>query len=173
MTIIHPLAARLADAQARLSAAAIAHQDATRKVEDIWTKQSVLEAHRRAISTRRIAGTATDQDAAEFEALTSDAALLAEMLKTALDDQTHADPSNLRIAVSQAEFNWNHHQDGERLAALAGKAQEVDALLVRLIGEIRQAGAAVKKYQLAECWAPSRALYECIGRDFAPSHIAR
>lgn len=170
---IHPLSVRLAHVQAQLSAAAIAHQDATRKVEDIWTKQSVLEAHRRAISARRIAGTATNQDAAEFEALTSDAALLAEMLETALDDQKRADPSNLRAVVSQAEHDWNHHQNSERLAALAGKAQEVDALLVRLIAEIRQAGASIGKHQLAECWTPSLSLYECIGRDFARSHITR
>lgn len=170
---IHPLAARLADAQVRLSAAAVAHQDATRRLEDIWTKQSMLKAHLRAISARRIAGTATEQDAAEFEALTSDAALLAEMLKTVLDEQKRADPSNLRIAVSQAEHNWNHHQNGERLASLADKANEVDALLVRLIADIRQAGTAVGKRQLAECWTPSRALYDCIGRDFAPQHVTR
>lgn len=170
---IHPLAARLGELQVQLAATESALEAAANKVLDIQRKQADIKAQQREISARRIAGTSTDQDAAELEALTTDAALLTEMLTSAVGDQKRADPHDLRAAVSQAEHDWNHHLHGERLAALAGKAKEVDALLLRLIADIRQAGAAVGKHQLAECWTPSRALYECVGREFAPQHITR
>jgi hypothetical protein len=157
------LAERFATAEADLTAAKASHTDATERADAIRSRIAEKEQRRNELATRRINGSASPTDDAELILLASDI----PMLQEALTEAEQAIPS---ITLQQAIVDRCRHElenttAVERMAILKAKASEADALLVKLLGEIQQAGDV----NLSQLWMPSRALHVLITREFPPA----
>jgi chromosome segregation ATPase len=164
----HPLAQFLAAVEAELQAAMAARQTAQNNAANIEAKLHQAEASIEALSRKRLAGQATEDDTAELAALTADRDTLVAMLYEARAEVEDLDTTEIQRRHDQAAHDWHQHTATEHLAALVAKAQEIDALLLRVIADIRAAGQPLGKAHLQEMWKPSRALRDCITREFAP-----
>lgn len=169
MTTPHPLATRLAQAEADLSTAEAAHKTATDNLADVGEKIAEVDASINTLSTRRLTGHGTEESTAELVALQADRVTLHAMRDEALAEVKALDPTDARAIADQARFDWDQHCATEHLAALVAKAKEIDALLCRCITEIREAGKPLRRVHLSESWRPSRELHLTIGREFPPA----
>src|SRR5574337_311260 len=176
MSITDQLAHRLVEAQTALNAKTAERDAAYAKADDIRRRITELEALQRDITAKRVAGTVSPEDSVEFAALAADIELLREHRAEAEAACNRFGLSSEQAQYDSARFQFENHQRKAALAALVAKAQEIDALLVRCIEAIREAGEAMHKpatglvmpVGLANLWAPSRALHLTILRDFAP-----
>lgn len=168
MTKSHPLAVALAEVETELQAAMAARQTAQDNAAAIEAKLHQVEASIEALGRKRLAGQATEADAAELAALNADRDTLAAMLDEARAEVEDLDTTEVQRRHDQAVHNWHLHVDTERLAALVAKAQEIDVLLLRAIADIRAAGQPLGKVHLQEMWKPSRSLRDIVTREFAP-----
>lgn len=164
----HPLALALAQAEQAHTDAQNIYQGARDREKTLAQKQAATQNAMRALSAKRLDGTATAEDAAELAAMDSDMALLSEMLAEARSECRALEPVEELARLETARFNWKRHTDMERLSALSARAKELDALMVSLIYELREAGKAVGRAHLSECWRPSAELEHTIRYEYAP-----
>src|SRR5574337_1737322 len=153
------LAERLAEAEAALNAKTAERDAAHSKVADIRQRIAELEEQQRSITAKRVSGSADPEDASEFAALAADIELLREHLAEADVACNRISLSREQAQYESAKFQFEDHQRRATLAALVTKAQEIDAMLVRCISEIRQAGEAMNQPILAHLWKPSTNLH--------------
>lgn len=164
-TDLKTLAEQHATALATLEVAQAAHAEATGRVAAIKTRISELAGRQSDLTARRIAGNGSKNDADELILLAGDLEALNKALADAQQEAASLTPDFAENSAQRTGFALEQATAAARLDLLRQKATECDALLARLLNEIRDAGNGLN---LSQLWQPSRALHMTINREYPP-----
>ena len=154
------------EAQAELAAA----RDLVRQNAD---RLNDAAARMSAITERRVSGTATAAEAAEYAALSGDTELLSKMLETAKQAEAQAVQGVQGAFASWTEAKQAHERElaGDRYKAVQEKCKEIDAVLCKALGELGRAGRAVGISTLGQCFQKSDTLHRALDLNQTPPAV--
>lgn len=161
-------AENLAEARRNFAAADAVHQAHLAKVRSIQDRIQVAKAKQSAITNRRVAGTDSPDDAAEFAALGADLELLKEMLTEAQAAASAKAPDHERNLLSQAETLHQREQDAVNYEALLQSCQKLDQALCDCIAQTAAFGRKIGHVSLSQSWRPSDTLHRAISYGVPP-----
>lgn len=149
-------AQHLAHAERRLTEKQAAYAEAQDRLNAIRARLDAINGERDKLVLAQREGAATPRDGLKFAALNKDASDLQAALAEAQAEADALRPTEAdQKAVNNAQAMLAKHEAAVKLSALQGKAAELDALLVRIIGDIREAGRLTGEIQLYRLWTPS------------------
>ena len=163
--------ANLAEARRNFAEADAVYQGLKAKARSIADRIQVAKAKQAAITNKRVAGTATEADTAEFGALSADLELLATMLTAAETAAEAKNPEFERNLLSQAETLHQREQDKTKFDALSAVCLKLDAALCEAIGEAHAFGKRLGHVPLSQSWRPSEALHRAVNYGVPPGGI--
>lgn len=161
-------AENLAEARRNFAQADSAYQALKAKARSIEDRIAVARAKQAEITNKRVNGTATDADTAEFGALAADLELLGEMLAEAQNAAATKSPDNERSLLSQAETMHQRAADQQKFEALQQASQKLDAALCDAIRQTHEFGKRIGHASLSQSWRPSDALHRAISYGVPP-----
>ena len=161
-------AENLAEARRNFAEADSAYQALKAKARSIEDRIAVARAKQAEITNKRVNGTATDADTAEFAALGADLELLKEMLTEAQAAASAKAPDHERNLLSQAETLHQREQDAVNYEALLQSCQKLDQALCDCIAQTAAFGKRLGHASLSQSWRPSDTLHRAISYGVPP-----
>lgn len=122
-----------------LEIAEAAHAEAKDAADQLKKRITAANEARSAITARRLAGEATEADAAEYMALSGDLEVLEGLHRDAIDHADAAKPDRERAALAQAEADLRRATEEAKHAALIAHTREIEALFLRAVRAVQKA----------------------------------
>lgn len=161
-------AENLAEARRNFAQADSTYQVLKAKARSIEDRIAVARAKQVEITNKRVNGTATDADTAEFGALAADIDLLDSMLSEAQAAASTKSPEHERNLLSQAETMHQRAADKQKFEALQQTSQRLDAALCDAIRQTHEFGKRLGHVSLTQSWRPSDTLHRAISYSVPP-----
>lgn len=120
-----------------LEIAEAAHAEAKDAADQLKKRITAANEARSAITARRLAGEATEADAAEYMALSGDLEVLEGLHRDAIDHADAAKPDRERAALAQAEADLRRATEEAKHGALLEHARMVEKLLLRCVRAVQ------------------------------------
>lgn len=141
-----------------------AHQAAVNKEQSI--RGRIVESQKRQaeITAKRLDGTATAEETAEFAALVGDVEALQVMLTTAEQSIVVADPREAQNALRAAETSHQREQDEMALSALNEQAVRLEDALMNCVAEMHAIGLKLGRVSLVMTWRPTQRLSRAVSQ---------
>ena len=154
-------------AQAELASARdLLHQN-TERVNEVKTRMNE-------ITLRRVGGTGTEKDAAEYAALQGDLGLLEKMLCSAQAAHAHAIENVHGAFVYYTDAKNAHERElaEARFKALQEKCREVEAVFIQCLGAVGRAGQAIGISTMGSAYPKSNAIRQVFDLNMTPTEGA-
>jgi hypothetical protein len=155
----------------RLNVEALAEQvAATAQVAHNVKRLEDVKARMADITDRRISGTSSDRDAAEYAALHGDAALLEKLLTAARQTEKLATEKMRQANAFLIDAQREHDRElaTVKYQALLAKCKEIEAVFCRAIGEVGRAGQVIGISTLGQAFQKSDTLHRALDLGVPP-----
>ena len=154
-------------AQAELASAKDLLRQNNERVNDAKTRMNE-------ITQRRVGGTSTDKDAAEYAALQGDLVLLEKMWGSAQTAHVHAVESvhGAFVYWTDAKQAHDREQAEARFKALQEKCREIEAVFIQCLGEVGRAGRAIGISTMGSAYPKSNAIRQVFDLNMTPTEGA-
>ena len=123
----------VANARLALDTAATAHARDLDEVSRLAARIRQCNAAQTAITNRRLAGTSSDADAAEFSALAGDLTTLNDLLGEAQAKATASQPTQERAALARAEADYKEYARQAAFDIVVDRAREIERAYVEAL----------------------------------------
>ena len=152
------------EAQAELAAARDLLRQNTERVNE--ARARVDE-----ITQRRVGGTSTPAEAAEYAALQGDLTLLAKMLTGAQEAEERAVQRvhGAFIYYTDALNAHNMELAEARFKALQEKCREIEAVFIQALGEVGRAGQAIGIHTMGSAYPKSTSIRQVFDLNMTPT----
>lgn len=157
-SITEMLAMAVEEARQQAGEAQTAYAEAQAKADAIASRIHEASTKQAAITSRRLAGTATPDEAAEHHALSHDLQELQRMHAQASRDAELASPDEAVARLARAEHEWRAHQERETIRLVHERCVELESRFTSCLAELAALVAAAGGQNLRDHWTPSPAL---------------
>ncbi|MDP2786190.1 MAG: hypothetical protein Q8O38_16600 [Sulfurimicrobium sp.] len=144
--------------------ATAAHQAAVDKEQAVRGRIAESQKRQAEITGKRLDGTATEADTAEFAALAGDVAALQAMLIAAEQSTVAADPREAQDALRAAENMHQREQDELAFNLLTEQAAKLEDALLRCVTDLHGIGRKLGRVSLVMSWRPTQRLARAVSQ---------
>ena len=170
-SISEMLATMLEESRQAAAEAQAAHSQAVAKAQALAARIAEAREKQAAITSRRLAGTASPDEAAEHHALQGDIEELGRLHAHAEREAQFAAPDEALARLARAENDWKAHQERAVIEALHDRAVSLERSFTACLAELAGLIVAAGGQNLREYWQPSPDL-EAIMLHSRPATIA-
>lgn len=151
------------EAQAELAAARDLVRQNTERLNNARTRMN-------AITQRRVSGTATAAETAEYAALQGDEALLGKMLAAAKQSETQATEKvhGAFVFFDSARVAHDRELADAKFKALLEQTKQIEAVFCQALGALGRAGRAVGINTLGQCFQKCDVLHRALDLNVIP-----
>lgn len=151
------------EAQAELAAARDLVRQNTDRLNDARRKMHY-------ITERRVSGTATAAEAAEYAALQGDETLLGKMLAAAKQSETQATEKVHGAFVFYTDAKAAHDRElaEAKFKALQEQTKQIETIFCKALGELGRAGRAIGLSTLGQCFQKCDVLHRALDLNVVP-----